>query len=163
MRTRSCAPSGQEWSAMKRWAVTAAATASPGSSNATKNSSPRESISEPERSATASRTRVRCSMRAGCHPSASRRASSVDPSRSVKKKVTVPVGSSGIECSNRTTRGARLGHAKRRESPAHAVDGPAGNGEEEDERAESDEEEVALHADKTDRRRDFFQGSQQAS
>ena len=73
----------------------AAATAPPAVGNAKKKASPWVSTSTPFSAAHASRTTPRCSARASAYPSApSSCRSLVEPSTSVKRKVTVPLGRS---------------------------------------------------------------------
>ena len=76
--------------------IARAALAAPGADgNATKKASPCGSTSTPPLAAHASRTTRRCSASASAYASAaSSRRSLVDPSTSVKRKVTVPVGRS---------------------------------------------------------------------
>ena len=87
-----------------------AAVAAPGAdANATKKAFPCVSTSTPPSPAHASRTTRRCSARASAYASApSSRSSFVDPSTSVKRKVTVPVGRSDRRRGIIRRRGSRL-------------------------------------------------------
>ena len=77
-------------------AAAAAATASAARANATKKASPWVSTSTPSCLVNAPLSAVRCSARRSAYPAPCSWRSRVEPSTSVKRKVTVPVGSSGL-------------------------------------------------------------------
>src|SRR5919106_498539 len=100
MRTRM-GPSGGHWcAATRRWASAAAATASAAEANTAKKASPSVRTSTPPWSRMAPRRMPWCSARTPGHRSPRVRASLVDPSMSVNTNVTVPVGSSVMQCSS---------------------------------------------------------------
>ena len=100
-------PSGQGWAASARCVATAARIAPDAVGNATKNESPSVRISTPPCSATAVRTISACRSSWRTNPSRpSSWSSSVDPSMSVNRNVTVPVGRSRIISTLRQRRGA---------------------------------------------------------
>ena len=86
-------PSGQACSASARWAATAASERRVRGAKAKKNASPCVSISASRASAASRRIR-RCSASTSPYRSPSCLSSRVEPSMSVKRKVTVPLGSS---------------------------------------------------------------------
>src|SRR5690242_9317460 len=92
----------------RRSAICRAASSAPGAvGRATKNASPCVSTSTPPCAAHTSRTTRRCSASASAYRSApSSRRSFVEPSTSVKRKVTVPVGRSWRIAANDATAGA---------------------------------------------------------
>ena len=92
MRTRTVHAVRPVVRACARCASTAAATASRARANAKKNASPCVSISTPPSSAKVSRMSRRWSESTPPYPSPSRLSSAVEPSMSLKTKVTVPLG-----------------------------------------------------------------------
>ena len=77
-------------------AAAAAATASAARAKAMKKASPWVSTSTPSCLVNAPLSAVRCSARRSAYPAPCSWRSRVEPSTSVKRKVTVPVGSSGL-------------------------------------------------------------------
>src|SRR5215216_656356 len=98
MRTRTAGPGDQSWAARPRWAATAARTAPAGLAKATKKASPWVLTSTPPASATARRMIAACSSWTAAYRSPSAWSRRVEPSMSVNRKVTVPVGRSVICC-----------------------------------------------------------------
>jgi hypothetical protein len=94
IRTRSRAPAGHLCASSLCWPSIAAAAASSARGNAKRNESPCRSTSSPPCSRTAVRRISLWSASASPYVLPSRFSSCVDPSMSVKRKVTVPVRSS---------------------------------------------------------------------
>ena len=94
IRTRTGGPGDQSWAARPRWAATAARIAPTGLRKATKKASPWVLTSVPPASATARRTIAACSSWTAGYRSPSAWSRRVEPSMSVKRNVTVPVGRS---------------------------------------------------------------------
>src|SRR6476646_5668997 len=94
IRTRSCSPSGHSTAVSWRCRSTAVATASAARSNAAKYASPCVSMTLPPLLAQASSISRPCSARRFPYSVPNARRSSVEPSMSVKRKVTVPRGRS---------------------------------------------------------------------
>src|SRR5689334_9334694 len=93
MRTLTATPSGQSSSASARCAATAPATASRARVKEKKKASPCVSISWPPAEPSVSRRMLRSRPRTSEYRSPSSRSSAVDPSMSVNRNVTVPLGS----------------------------------------------------------------------
>ncbi len=96
IRTRTGGPGDQSCAARPRWAATAAPTAPAGLRNTAKKASPWVLTSTPPPSETARRMIAACSSRTAGYRSPSSWRRLVEPSMSVNRKVTVPVGRSVI-------------------------------------------------------------------
>src|SRR5437588_1521155 len=94
MRTRSSTPSGQSAPASARWPCSAARIASFGFRKTKNEASPCVPTACPPAFSAASRRSRSCCERTSAKPSFRRRSNAVEPSTSLKRKVTVPVGSS---------------------------------------------------------------------
>ena len=102
IRTRIAAPSGHGSATSERWAAATARTAPAGSRKTAKNESPSVPISRPASAASAARTSSRWRARIGRHAAVPRRSTSfVEPSMSVNRKVTSPVGRAGATVTSR--------------------------------------------------------------
>src|SRR3954453_13639175 len=143
MRTRTLALSGHSSAASAHCASIADLAADEASSKATKSSSPRQSISFPPASSVGRRMRLRWRTSTDVQRSSSVCASSVDLSRSVNRKVTVPLLGRFMDASGSGSKLLRRDAGGER--PACAVDCPTADREDEHCDCDCTDEELELH------------------